>query len=192
MFQGLYPLPEEEVKVISNQLLYHFQGPTGHYNGLASPFTEIFRRRLYDGKELPFFAALYPVIDSEFVNDYERRKTSEKCVSLIQRQTIQACPAITQWRYSRSFDFAEEGQHQSDLFGGQDMCQSVQSARGLFEYSCGELDTLDLDRRQISLLDQGPSGAQGKCLLQVDPLWLLVFPDSSMLDLIYLILQGKL
>ena len=161
---------------MSNKLSKYFQGPAGYYNGLVNPFTETFRQTLYNGKDFQYFAALYPIIDSEFATEYERRKMSEKCISLIQRQSIQACPAITQWRYSRRFDFAEESLHQSELLVSQDRRQSVQSARGLFEYSCGELDTLGLDLRQISLLE---SEAQEKCLLQVDPLWLLVFTDSS-------------
>src|SRR5580698_8721713 len=111
---------------MSNKLLSHFQGPAGYYNGLANPFTETFRQPLYTGKDFQFFAALYPVIDSEFVTEYKRRKTAERVVSLIQRQSLRACPAITQWRYSRRFDFAEECQHQSELLASQDWRQSVQ------------------------------------------------------------------
>ncbi|KAL9619189.1 MAG: hypothetical protein Q9160_006198 [Pyrenula sp. 1 TL-2023] len=180
VFHGLYPLLEEEVKVMSSQLQNVFLGPQGYYNGLANPSTEKFEKQVYNGKRFRFLAAQYPVIEPEFTLEYERRKSSERCVSMIQRQSKQSFPAISQFKYARKFDLAEESLHQSYVFADQDSRHCMQSARGLFEYSCGELDTLGLDLQQISVIEHENREPRRKYLLQVDPLWLIVFPNSSM------------
>lgn len=163
---------------MSHRLFHRFQGPLGHYNGFAAPFTEYFRQQNYKGEKFCYFAALYPVINYDFEFDYESRKRSEKIVSVIQRQDTTAYPTISRWRYSRKFDATSEISLQPPSEQGFSSA-GVQSARGLFEYSCGELDTLALDLRQASLLEESHSDSSSRCLLQVDPMWLIVFPDSG-------------
>ncbi|MCJ1384721.1 hypothetical protein MMC17_007839 [Xylographa soralifera] len=161
---------------MSHKLLSYFQGSRGHYNTSAVPFTELFRQRSYDGGEFAYFAALYPVVNFEFTTDYEARKRSERLVALMQVQDRTKYPKISQWKYSRRFDFADENHHRA---ASLDRPEGIHSARGLFEYSCGELDTLRLDLRHATLADVNNPSSDSQSVLVVDPLWLLVFPKSS-------------
>ena len=164
---------------MSSTLLTRFQGPAGYYNGMASPFADSFLQYSYDGTPFHYLAALYPVIELEYVSAYRTRKRSEHFVSLIQRQKRQTYPAITQWRYSRRFDFAEETQNRSGSYTTQCYLQGMQSSRGLFEYSCGDLDTVSLDLQQTSLVEEKHFGSNDSCVLQIDSMWLLMFVKSS-------------
>ncbi|MCJ1397255.1 hypothetical protein MMC11_000447 [Xylographa trunciseda] len=178
IFQAIYPLPEEQVSIMSHKLLSYFQGSRGHYNTSAVPFTELFHQQSYDGEEFEYFAALYPVMNFEFSADYEARKRSERLAASMQEQDRTKYPKISQWKYSRRFDFADENHHRVASVPDQDRSEGIHSARGLFEYSCGELDTLRLDLRQASLGDENNPAAGSQSVLVVDPLWLLVFPRS--------------
>lgn len=182
MFQALYPLPEEQVKRMAHKLLHRFQGNNGYHNVLPDPFADSFTQKSYDGRgiqDFRYFAAMYPVIEFEFVA--ESRKTAEKFITSMQQQSRKNFPAISQWRYSRKFDLAEESNLRAEVFQGDTCPERIQSARALFEYACGDHDTLRLDARQTSLLEGREAGlANRKRLLVVDPLWLLIFPESGM------------
>jgi hypothetical protein len=186
MFHGLYPLPEEQAKRMAHNLQC-FQGNNGYYNVLPSPFQTSFTPKSFDGQGIPDFrylGAMYPVIDFEFVADYEKRKRLERFITSMQHQNLKNFPAISQWRYSRKFDFTEEIQEPSQ---GDIRPQRIQSARALFEYACGDHNTLELDFRQTLVLEGVESKVpNGKSLLVVDPLWLLVFPKSSTIPLSFL------
>lgn len=164
---------------MSSTLFTRFQGPAGYYNGMASPFADSFLQHSYDGTTFHYLAALYPVIELEYVSAYRTRKRSEHFVSHIQRQKLQTYPAITQWRYARRFDFAEETQNRSGSYATPYYLQGMQSARGLFEYSCGDLDTVSLDLQQTSLVEEKHSKSNDPCVLQIDSMWLLTFVKSS-------------
>ena len=180
IFHALYPLPEEQSKIMSHNILQHFQGTTGYYNTLPSPFADFFVQKSFDNREYKFLAAIYPIIDFEFLIDYEQRKVSEKSVSSVQRHSCNDYPAIGQYRYCRKFDFAGESRLLVDLSQDEDFPEQIQSARGLFEYAYGEFDTLSFDRQQTSILEGNDNrGSRGSHLLVVDPLWVLVFPESS-------------
>ena len=169
---------------MSHTILQHFQGTTGYYNNLPSPFADSFVQNSFDDRKFTFLAAMYPIIDFEFLIDYEQRKVSERSISSAQRHGRNGYPAITQHRYCRKFDFAEESQLRVKLFQDEEFPEKIQSARGLFEYACGDSDTLSLDRQQTSILEeQDKRGSKGSHLLVVDPLWILVFPDSSIYTL---------
>ena len=179
-FHSLYPLPEELSKIMAHDILQHFQGTTGYYNTFPSPFADYFVQNSIDNREHTFLAALYPIIDFEFLIDYEQRKVSERSVSSVQRHTRDDYPAIGQYRYCRKFDFAGESQLLVDLSQDEDFPEKIQSARGLFEYACGEFDTVSLDRQQTSILEGNDNrGSRRSHLLVVDPLWVLVFPESG-------------
>ncbi|OCL02047.1 hypothetical protein AOQ84DRAFT_383087 [Glonium stellatum] len=182
IFHALYPLPEEQVKSMSHNLL-RLQGGDGFYNALPTPFTDFFVQKMYnrrDSCDFRYLAAMYPIIDFELVVDYEKRKRMEKFIALMQQQNCKSFPAITQWRYSRKFDFAEESQLRAEPFQGDIYPERIQSARALFEYACGDNDTLKIDLQQTSLLEGAKLKVpQEKHLLVIDPLWLLVFPKSN-------------
>jgi len=150
---------------------------------LPNPFADSFTQKTNDGRNIRdfrYFAALYPVIEFEFAADYERRKTTERFIASMQRQNRKNFPAISQWRYSRKFDLAEESHLRATVFQGDTCPERIQSARALFEYACGDHNTLKLDARQTSLLeDCEAKNTNGKRLLVVDPLWILIFPESD-------------
>ena len=165
---------------MSHNILQHFQGTTGYYNTLANPFADSFVQNSLDNHEYTFLAAIYPIIDFEFLIDYEQRKVSERSVSSVQRHNRNDYPTIGQYRYCRKFDFAGESQLGGNLSQDEDFPEKIHSARGLFEYACGEFDTLSLDRQQTSILEGHDNrGSRRSHLLVVDPLWVLVFPESS-------------
>src|SRR5947207_15548422 len=102
MFHALYPLPEEQVKRMSHKLLQRLQGNNGYYNALPNPFSDCFTQKSYNGRDFRDFrylAAMYPVIDFEFVAGYENRKRSERFITSVQQQNRKGFPAICQWRY---------------------------------------------------------------------------------------------
>lgn len=165
--------------MLSLHLRNLLQGPLGYHNALAVPFTEDFHPQDFKGKRFSYFAALYPVINYEFMVDYENRKRFERVVPHLQCQDRGGFPVISQSRYSRKFDFTDESLFQSARQSSRDIPEGIQSARALFEYSCGDLDTLSLDRQQTSLLEEQQVEPGSHGLLQVDPLWLLIFPESG-------------
>ena len=181
IFHALYPLPEEQSKKMSRKILQHFQGTTGYYNTLPSPFADCFVQNSFDNRrQYTFLAAIYPVIDFEFLKDYEQRKVSERSISSVQRHSRDEYPAIGRYRYCRKFDFAGESQPRVDSSQDEDFPEKIQSARGLFEYAYGEFDTLSLDREQTSILEDNDNrGSRRSHLLVVDPLWVLIFPESG-------------
>ena len=169
---------------MSHNVLQHFQGITGYYNTLPSPFTNSFVQSSFDDRNYTFLAAMYPIIDFEFLINYEHRKLSERSILSVQRHGSNGYPFIAQYRYCRKFDFPEENQLDVGLSEDEDFPERIQSARGLFEYACGDFDTLSLDRQQTSILEEHDKrGSRGLQLLVVDPLWILVFPDSSIYTL---------
>lgn len=182
IFHALYPLPEEEAKLMSHTLLQRFQANDGYHNVFPDPFADSFVQKTHDFRDFRYLAAMYPVIDFEFVLDYERRKKSERFVTLMQQQTLRdskGIPAISQWRYSRKFDFAEESTLRTESFQGDSCAERIQSARALFEYACGDHDTIGLDCRQISAEHNESRTHRQTHLLVVDPLWLIIFPDAD-------------
>jgi hypothetical protein len=165
-----------------------FQGNNGYYNVLPSPFANSFTPKSFGGqglRDFRYLAAMYPVIDFEFVADYEKRKRLERFITSMQHQNPKLFPTISQWRYSRTFDFTKESQLRAELSQDDVRPERIQSARALFEYACGDHNTLELDFRQTLVLEGIESKvANGKTsLLVVDPFWLLVFPKSSMIPL---------
>lgn len=165
---------------MSHKLLQRFQGGNGFYNAFPTPFTELFFQQSFDGGVYEILATIYPVIEFEFVSDYEKRKRAEKVVSKMQPQSPKAYPVISQWRYSRKFDFVGESQLSAELSPDDTSPEQIQSGRALFEYSCAELDTLELDRKQCHILEGNESNVlHNPHLLVVDPLWVIFFPKSS-------------
>ena len=165
---------------MSHTILQHFQATTGYYNSLPSPFAESFVRNSFDDRKYTFLAAMYPIIDFEFLIKYEQRKLSERSILSVQHHGPSGYPVISQYRYCRKFDFPEENQLGVELSEDEDFQERLQSARGLFEYDGGDFDTLSLDRQQTSILvEHDPKNSGGPQLLVVDPLWILVFPDSG-------------
>lgn len=169
---------------MSNNLLQHLQGKSGFYNALPTPFMESFSQKSYDGREFEIHASMYPVVNFEFLTEYENRKSTESSIRSMQRHGPAGYPAIAQSRYSRIFDFPGESQLGGHLSRDEDCPESVQSARALFEYACGDVDTLSLDRQQTSILEnRDRSSARVPHLIVVDPLWIIVFPKSSIISL---------
>ena len=160
-------------------LLQRFQGTHGYFNAFSAPFADLFVQKSYNGQTYEYYAAMYPVIEFEYLGEYESRKRSERFISSIQQQKRQDFPKLSQWRYSRRFDFAKEGQFSADLFHGQVPPDRIQSGRALFEYESGDLDTLSLDARQTTVLEGRESNSYPLHVLVVDPLWLITFPRSS-------------
>ena len=156
------------------RLSERFQGPPGFYNALGLPFTERFHQNSFDKEVFVYFASMYPVIEIQYAEEFRVCKRSEKLVSQIQQQDRQAFPAITQCRYSRKFSFPDES---------QDSVEYIQSARGLFEYAYGELDTMSLDLQQVLMQQELNDRNAGSRLLQINPLWILAFPASSIVSL---------
>ncbi len=146
---------------MSHTILQHFQGTTGYYNTLPSPFADSFVQNSFDDRKFIFLAAMYPIIDFEFLIDYEQRKVSERSIFSVQRHGRNGFPAIAQYRYCRKFDFAEESQLRVEVSHDEDSPETIQSARGLFEYACGDFDTLSLDRQQTSILDKHDKRGSG-------------------------------
>ena len=162
-------------------LLQRFQGTHGYFNAFSAPFADVFVQNSYNGQTHEYYAAMYPVIEFEHLGEYESRKRSERFISSIQRQKPQDFPKLSQWRYSRRFDFAEESQ--LALIHGQVPPDRIQSGRALFEYQCGDLDTLSLDARQTTVLEGQEPNSSPPRVLVVDPLWLITFPQSSKIGL---------
>ena len=165
---------------MAHKLLHRFQGNNGYYNVLPTTFFDSFTHPSHTGHSVRYFAAMYPVIELEFVSDYENRKKTELFITSLQEQKRRNLPAISQARYARKFDLKEESILEAEV-RKEDTCpERIQSARALFEYACGDHDTLALDARQTSLLEGSESGTRdGKHLLVVDPLWILIFPGSG-------------
>lgn len=183
IFHVLYPLPDEQAKLMSHTLLRHFQANDGYYNIFPDPFADSFVQKTHGGRKFRFLAAMYPVIDFEFVVEYEKRKKSERFVTFMQQQPPgkrKDIPLISRWRYSRKFDFAEESTLRAEPFQSDNRPERIQSARALFEYSCGDHDTIKLDRRQVSaLVSANHETSNRPHLLVVEPLWLIIFPDAD-------------
>ncbi len=177
-------MDEEHFKLMTYELLPYFRGTAGFYNALSSPFTQCFSQSLYDGKPLDYFAAMYPVINVENLNDYENRKASETAIISIQKHGSSALPAIARARYARRFDFPEETTlSRHDYENEEDVPERIHSGRALYEFACGDVDTLSLDQNQISILEgreRHPS--RPPHLLTVEPLWIIAFPFTGTLS----------
>ena len=180
IFQALFPVRDEQFKIMSYNLLPYFRGTAGYYNSFANPFTNRILQRSYAGTDLTYLAALYPVVKFEYLDEYESRKISERDISSMQRHGSTGFPAIAQARYSRRFDFPEEVQlHTDDLHGG-DRPERVQSSRALYEFAGGEVDTMALDKHQISVLENLERDPRPPAhILVVDPTWILAFPSEG-------------
>ena len=165
---------------MSYTLLPYFRGTAGYYNSLATPFTNHISQRSYIGKDIAYLAAMYPVINLEFLKEYKARKVSERDISFMQRHGRTGFPAIAQARYSRRFDFPEEIQLRAEMPYGGDGPERVQSGRALFEFACGEVDTMGLDEHQTSILEGLERNLSRPAhILVVEPLWILAFPNEG-------------
>jgi hypothetical protein len=177
-FHHLYPLPDELCTLMAQKLQNYFLCRPGFFNGLSPSFTEKFQFTFFDNN-CQFFAANYPMISFESVEAYKTRKKSELAIRKIQQQSRDLLPSISRGRYSRRFDLAEETLFRtefSDFFNAE----GIQSARALREYQCGDLDTTILDLRQTSVLEGLELVEKDKkYLLVVNPLWVIVFPESG-------------
>jgi hypothetical protein len=98
---------------MSHKLLHRFQANNGYYNAFPEPFTDAFTQ---NSGEFRYLAAVYPIIEFEFVQDYEKRKRSERFVTMIQQQSLRGLPGISQWRYSRKFDFIGESTIKAEVY----------------------------------------------------------------------------
>ena len=169
------------MKLMAHKLHHRFRGNDGYYNVLPDPFADRVIQNLYGAKQVRYLAAMYPVVEFEFVADYESRKKTERFITSMQHENFKNFPSISQWKYSRKFDLAGDSHLQDQGFQGDKCPERFQSARALFEYACGHNDTLRLDARQTSLLEDFESkNNSSKHLLVVDPLWIIIFPESSM------------
>jgi hypothetical protein len=169
---------------MAHTLLQRFQANNGYHNVFPDPFADYFVQKAHDSRDFGYLAAMYPVIDFEFVVDYEKRKKAERFVTFMQRQTLsesKGIPSISQWRYSRKFDFSDESTLRTESFQGDSCPERIQSARALFEYACGDYDTIELDHHQVSVEYSGSKSPRQTHLLVVDPLWLIIFPDTGTL-----------
>jgi len=165
---------------MSYKLLKYFQCNPGYFNSFSPPFTEELTLKTLHNKGFRIFAAIYPVISFEPLEAYLTRKTAERLIRKFQRQRRNLLPLISRWRYSRKFDVAEESRLRAE-FADTYTVEGVQSARALFEYECGDLDTRDLESRQTSVLEGlDLTNTNEKHLLVIKPMWLLVFPESSL------------
>jgi hypothetical protein len=118
------------------------------------------------------------------VDDYEDRKLSEKIALYIQHQKIANLPLISQWRYSRRFDLAEDIPAAVDVSRLDSTPESIQTSRGLYEYSFPEFETLHLDKKQTVVRQQQMKKSyQPPQLLVIDSLWLVAFPDKGKISL---------
>ena len=179
IFQSLFSLHDEQFKIMSYDLLPYFCGAAGYYNSLASPFTNRILQRSYAGMDITYLAALYPVVTFEYLDEYENRKISEREISSMQRHGGTGFPAIAHARYSRRFDFREEiALHGDDLY--EHPPEGVQSGRALYEFVGGEVDTMALDKRQTSVLENLEREPRRKPhILVVEPIWILAFPNEG-------------
>ena len=179
IFQSLFSLHDEQFKIMSYNLLPYFRGTAGYYNSFASPFTDRILQRSYAGMDITYLAALYPVVDFEYLDEYESRKISERDISSMQRHGGIGFPAIAQARYSRRFDFPRDiTLHADDRHGNPP--ERVQSGRALYEFAGGEVDTMALDKRQTSVLESLERDARQKpYVLVVEPIWILAFPTEG-------------
>lgn len=169
---------------MSHTILQHFQATTGYYNSLPSPFADSFVKVSFDDRKYTFLAAMYPIIDFEFLINYEQRKLSERSILSVQRHGSNGYPFIAQYRYCRKFDFPEENQLGVGFSEEEEFPERLQSARALYEYACGDFDTMSLDRQQTSILEEHDNKRSRKPhLLVVDPLWIVILPDSSIYTL---------
>ena len=182
IFQSLFQLPKEQFRIMSYNLLPCFRGNAGYYNSFATPFANDITQRSYAGEDITYLAAVYPVIDFEFLHEYKARKLSEREILYMQRNGRTGFPAITQARYSRRFDFPEEIQLQPRSSFRGDGPEVLQSGRALYEFACGAVNTVELDKHQTSVfegLEQNPS--RQPHIMVVEPLWILAFPNESTL-----------
>ena len=166
---------------MSYNLLPCFRGTSGYYNSYATPFTKNIVQRSYTGQNIVYLAAVYPVINFELLDRYETRKIFERETIFMQRSGRAGFPAICQARYSRRFDFPEDIRLRAEGPDEGDRTERMQSSRALYEFACGDVDTLELDRRQTSVLEgleRDPS--QQPDVLVVEPLWILAFPNEGM------------
>ena len=179
MLHTLYPMPKDQSKNMAYRLLRWFQGNVGYYNTLATPFAESFVQVSHSGDEYQYLAAMYPIITIENAVDYEHRKTAERFLRSVQQKGPRDFPLITQARYSRRFDFQRESRLWSELSYNDVGPEAVQSGRALFEYSCGDLDTITLDLERTMDIESENEQTPLHQLILVEPLWTIVFPSSS-------------
>ena len=164
---------------MSYSLLPCFRGTAGYYNSLPSPFATCISQRS-NGKNIDYLAAMYPVVKLEFLKDYKTRKVSERDTSFMQRHGRNGFPAIAQARYSRRFDFPEEIQLRAEAPYGECGPERLQSGRALYEFACGEVDTMGLDEQQTSVLEGRERNSSGPAhILVIEPLWILAFLDEG-------------
>ena len=165
---------------MSYKLVQHFQCGNGYYNSFATPFTKLHFQPSFNEEGFEVLTAMYPVIEFEVLDEYMKRKRTEKLISMIQGQNRASYPVISQWRYSRKFDFLDEIRSSVGSTGSKTCQAKIQSARALFESTCGDLDTLDLDQQQTSIQERSGFDTRPEPhLLVVDPMWLIVFPKYS-------------
>ena len=165
---------------MSCELLPHFKGTTGFYNALSSPFTYCFSQPSYDGTEFHYIAAMYPVVNFESLAEYNDRKASESDTFSMQKYGSSGLPTIARARYARRFDFPEELTLSRQDYENEDSPEKIQSGRALFEFACGDVDTLPLDRKQISILEGGERHpSRPPHLLTIEPLWIIAFPTKG-------------
>ena len=166
---------------MSYDMLLCLRSTSGFYNSLSNPFTHRFPQRFYDRRD--YFSAMYPVVNLEYQSDYESRKTSEAAIKIIQKHGLTGIPAIAQAQYARRFDLPNETKLSRYLcVSDGDGLERIHSGRALYEYACGDVDTLKLDQRQISILESlETESAQPPLLLTIEPLWIIAFPSQSKL-----------
>lgn len=179
MLHGLYPLPKDLAKNMAYRLLRWFQSNAGYFNTLATPFAKSFTQTSYDGAKYLYLAAMYPVIGIEDATDYRSRKAMERFLQSMQPKDPKDFPSITRARYGRRFDFNQESRLRQELNYDDIRPEAMQSARALFEYSCADADTLDLDLEQAMDIKAHDTAFLRRQLIQIEPLWVLVFPSSS-------------
>jgi hypothetical protein len=156
--------------------LRRFQTGPGFYNSLAPPFLDRYKLDPCGA----ILVSAYPIVEFDYVDEYEGRKLSEKVAPYLQRQKATDLPSISQWRYSRRFDLVEDIPAAVDVFRQDSAPESIQTSRGLYEYSFPEFETLHLDKKQTVVRQQQMKKSyQPLQLLVIDSLWLVAFPEKG-------------
>lgn len=178
-FSKLYPLPPQTVRKLSHRLMLRFHGSPGLYNSVARPLFEKYSLSDYPDND-SIFICCYPFLEFENVEDYCGRKVSEELALQLCGRYSRDLPSISQWKYSRRFDLAEDIPAAVYVSPQEQRPVTIQSSRGLYESRFSSFSTLELDRAQsIVCQQQMEKSSQPLQLLVINSLWLVAFPGRG-------------
>ncbi|KAG8531227.1 uncharacterized protein KY384_004585 [Bacidia gigantensis] len=134
-----------------------FKGSAGFYNALPSPVITQFVQTSYDKNDILYVVAMYPVVNFEYLADYESRKMFEIATNSIQKYGPAGLPTIAQPRYLRRFDFpSETNLARHDFTFDEDGPERIQSARALYSLFGPETDMYSREWRKTTLPTSAP------------------------------------